>query len=152
MACSGRGLVEGAAKVADHGLLDLLLDLGARLAHEAFHGGVQQGVVLVVDADAGGGVGPDRDPVGRVDPFHAHVDGNGAETEPLHALKEGHHEGPAAALQAEAVALAANPGLGAGDHQHLVRRTHPDHRAQQPDDDKEQNDGAHAAADQSPLT
>ena len=144
-----RGLVERAAEVAHHGLLDLLLDLGARLAHEAFHGGVEQGVVLVVHAHAGGGVGADRDAVRRVHSLHAHVDGNGAQPQPLHALEEGDDERPPAALQAKAVALAANGGLGAGHHQHLVGRAHPDHRAQHADDEHERGHCRHAAADKS---
>ena len=133
-----RRLVQRRSEVADHGLLDLLLDLLAGLAQQLLHRAVEQRLVHVVHADTRGGVRAHVDAVGRVHAFDAHVDRQDREVDGLRGLDERDDHRPAALLDAEAVLAAIDLGLGpAGDHQDVVRRTDPDQGAEHAQDQDE---------------
>ena len=83
IAWRGRRLVERSAEVADQRLLDLGADLLSVLAHEPFYRRVEHPLIVVVDTDTGRRIGPDRDPVRGVHPFHPDVDGKHAQVQPF---------------------------------------------------------------------
>ena len=106
-----RRAVQRAAEIADHGLVNLLMDLFPRLAQQALDRAVEQRLVAVVDAHACGRVSAKRDAVGRVHAFDPHVDGHDREVQALDSMPEGDGIGGAGPFRGIAVLLASRPAL-----------------------------------------
>ncbi|HPE36938.1 MAG TPA: hypothetical protein PK625_07290 [Spirochaetales bacterium] len=134
-----------APEVAYQGLLHLVVDLARVLAHQALDRAVQHGLVVVVNAHAGSGIGAHRDAVGAVHALNADVDGEHAKVQGAHGLEVGQDHGTAAVnREAEHPPVAFR--LAASDHQDAVRGSHAYGRLEQADK-HQKGDNAESAVD-----
>jgi hypothetical protein len=112
------------------------MDLLCAFSHEPFNGAVQHGFIVIVYADAGGGISSHSDPVGAIHPFYLDTDGENGQVEESNCLKERYHK-RASPGNGKAESFAVPPGLAACNHHNPIRRSHPDEGFQNPDKDNE---------------